>query len=547
LACELRIFIALHSIDKHHQSLAHQVIHLLHDSIARAAQHDPYHIAFRYMGQEISYGALLAQSNQLAHQIAECGIAKGDRVGIFLDRSLETAVAVYGILSAGAVFVPLDTLAPPARIRMLIEDCGIRCLVSRPAQSRGLKAIFEQNTCVDFVIGVSDILPVSTISWDVVATFRGDRSPVVDIESDDLAYIMYTSGSTGAPKGIMHTHFSGLNYARLSADLYGLVPQDRIGNHSPLHFDISTMGYLTGPYVGATTVIIPEAHTKMPASLSKLIETERLTVWYSVPLALVQLLERGVLEERDMSALRWVLFGGEPFPPKYLAALMARWTWARFSNVYGPAEVNQCTFHHLEVAPEIGGRVPLGHAWDETDILIIDKKGNTVEAGVAGELIVSTPTMMKGYWRQPDLTQNAMLFRKNASGQTMRYYRTGDLASCDTNETLDFLGRIDRQIKTRGYRVELNEVESALVRHELVKEAAVFAPDNGDGIVHIRAVVVMRKAGASVTYLLDEITKTIPWYAIPEKISEVEYLARTNAGKIDYKYYAKLASNEKNS
>ena len=184
-------------------------------------------------------------------------------------------------------------------------------------------------------------------------------NPVKILESD-LAYIMYTSGSTGAPKGIMHTHHSGLSYAKLSTQVYDVKPSDRIANHAPLHFDISTFGYFSGPLASATTVIIPDAYTKLPASLSTLMEQEKISIWYSVPLALVQLLHNGVLEARDLSSLRWVLYGGENFMPKYIRSLMALWSNATFSNVYGPAEVNQCTFYHLNMPPESDGPIPIG-------------------------------------------------------------------------------------------------------------------------------------------------------------------------------------------
>ena len=167
------------------------------------------------------------------------------------------------------------------------------------------------------------------------------------INETDLAYIIFTSGSTGRPKGIMHSHFSALNYARLSANTYELEESDVLSNFSSLHFDMSTMDYLTVTYAGASAVIISEAYTKIPASLSRLMQDEAISIWYSVPFALIQLLQHGLLEQRDLSSLRWVLYGGEPFAPKHLKKLMDLWPHARFSNVYGPAEVNQCTYYHL--------------------------------------------------------------------------------------------------------------------------------------------------------------------------------------------------------
>ncbi len=197
----------------------------------------------------------------------------------------------------------------------------------------------------------------------------------------------------------MHSHSSGLSYALMAAELYGLGPDDRLSNFPPLHFDQSIFDYFSGVAAGASTVVIPEAYTKLPASLSELIERERLTLWYSVPHALIQLLLHGVLASRDLGSLRWVLYGGEPFPPKYLSRLMKVWPQARFCNVYGPAEVNQCTFHTLvDEALEDFQSVPIGRACPNVELLVVHREGRVAGCGESGELLVRSPTMMRGYF-----------------------------------------------------------------------------------------------------------------------------------------------------
>jgi amino acid adenylation domain-containing protein len=346
---------------------------------------------------------------------------------------------------------------------------------------------------------------------------------------------MYTSGSTGDPKGIMHTHDSGLSYARMAAHTYGVRHTDRLSNHSPLHFDMSTFDYFSGPLAGATTVIIPEAYTKLPASLSRLIEAERLTIWYSVPFALIQLLVRGVLHERDLGALRWVLFGGEPFPPKHLAALMARLPGARFSNVYGPAEVNQCTFYHVPPMPEGSDEpIPIGQVWPNARGLVVDDADQPVADGEAGELLVQTPTMMRGYWGREDLNARAFYRRSPFAGYEEVFYRTGDLVQRQPDGELRFLGRKDRQIKTRGYRVELDEVEAVLLAHPAVEEAAVFPVPDGEGSQRIEAAVILRNGSVvPAAELIRHGKEHLPWYALPLKIEPVAAFPRTTSGKID--------------
>ena len=261
----------------------------------------------------------------MASMLNELGVKRGDRVGVFLESCLESAISVYGIMSVGSVFVPLDPNAPPSRIAYVINDCGIRHIICGKKQSRSLKIVLEENISLEVVIGIDEKLPVKTVSWEEIDRISPSQTVSVRMLEDDLAYIMYTSGTTGTPKGIMHSHRSGLAYAKLSRDLYDVRPSDILGNHSPLHFDISTMGYFTMPLAGGTTVLIPESHKLFPASLSQMIEKERLTIWYSVPLALIHLLQRGVLEDREIDSLRWVLFGGEPFPAKHLRSLMKLW------------------------------------------------------------------------------------------------------------------------------------------------------------------------------------------------------------------------------
>ncbi|MEZ5039500.1 MAG: amino acid adenylation domain-containing protein [Saprospiraceae bacterium] len=522
--------------------------YILPNLIERAAERYPVHDAFRCGNRAVTYSQLLTQMNQLAHLLIDLGVQRGDRIGVYLNRSLETAVAVYGIMQAGAAFVPLDPKAPVSRTQLLIQDCGIQHIISQPAQRKSLQSLIETEALgLKSIIGLSEDWPVRTISWAEVQQLPTQDSPQVRILEKDLAYIMYTSGTTGTPKGIMHTHHSGLSYAKLSASLYGLTHEDRVGNHAALHFDIATFGYFSAPLVGATTVIVPDAHTQMPASLSSLMEAEKLTFWYSVPLALIQLVQRGVLEQRDLRSIRWVLFGGEPFPTKFLRSLMQSWPQAQFSNVYGPAEVNQCTYYHLPTLPETDDPIPLGYVWENTEMLILDEKDEPVAPGETGELLIRTATMMQGYWKRPDLTEKGFYTQIRIPGILETFYRTGDLVRINTDGHLLFLGRKDRQIKTRGYRVELDEVEAVLITHEAVDEAAVFSvQDETFGLLINASVTLKEQAETTEEILRQHIGASLPWYAVPQQIRISQQLPRTAAGKIDRKALQRQASEMEN-
>ncbi|MEL6354804.1 MAG: amino acid adenylation domain-containing protein [Cyanobacteria bacterium J06627_28] len=518
------------------------MMYLLSQILDRSAARYPEHEAFRCEGVGLTYTEMLQRANGLAQWLVAHGVKRGDRVGIYLSKCLESAIAVYGIWKAGAAYVPLDPNAPTERTAYAINHCGIRCLITQQGRRSRIPDLLKAAPNLISIVG----LPASfEINQSLARCDWGDLpisdvAPAVRLMEQDLAYIMYTSGSTGTPKGIMHTHRSGLNYARMAADTYGLTHEDRLGNHSPLHFDMSTLDYFSGPLVGATTVIIPAAYTKLPASLSQLVQDEKMTIWYSVPFALIQLLLRGALEEtgekRNLSSLRWVLFGGEPYPAKYMYGLMEKLPNARFSNVYGPAEINQCSYYHVpplaEDEPVPDAVAPIGKIWPNAEERVVDEHDQPVKTGEIGELLVRTPTMMQGYWQRPDLNEQAF-YRTEIANQTAVFYRTGDLVQA-VDGNYQFVGRKDRQVKARGYRIELDEVEAALVAHAQVEEAAAYTMPAEAGSHQVAAAVIL-KWGESVNEsdLLRFAAEKLPAYAVPQRLEIATAFPRTGTGKID--------------
>lgn len=544
-------------------------------TMASSAQRFGDKPAFRFPGFEVepvelSYRSLVERSNQLANKLQADGVGRGDLVGVLMGKAVENAVAVFGIMAAGAAYVPLDPTAPVARLEQIARSCGLSHFVIDTERASRMSTLSTNLDRRCFVYGVDELEAASVVvtGWPELST-GSTAAPAGAVTEDDLAYIIFTSGSTGVPKGIMHTHRSAVAYADMAAKLYEVGPEDRLSNFPPLHFDQSTFDFFSGTMVGATTVLIGQQYQLVPASLSKLIEDERLTIWYSVPRALVQLLLYGALEQRDCTSLRWVVYGGEPFPLKHLRNLMGRWPQARFSNCYGPAETNQCTYYHVErsLIAELAddptsadGGIPIGVACPGMETVVVDADDRPVKVGQTGELLVSSPTAMKGYWGREDLTDAAFLQRpQQADGG--RYYRTGDLARVNRNGLLEFLGRRDRQIKTRGFRVELDEVEAVLLTHDGVAEVAVLAlsaqplpaqshagpgPDAGanddvdEGALAIVA-YVNRSPDSAVDgrQLQRHCATTLPRYAVPASVVFVDDFPRTTSGKIDYPALAK--------
>ena len=521
------------------------MLYLLPHAVDRAAMRAPDREAIRYAGESLTYAGLAERTDRLAGLLRAQGVGRGDRVGIHAGKGIAAAVALYGIMKAGAAYVPLDPSSPPARQAFIVRDCGIRHVITEPTRRAALRLLLAEGVPVECVVGASDELPagVRGFTWgDVDAHAPVTHDP--DLVEMDLAYVLYTSGSTGTPKGVAHSHRSALAFARVAADTYGFRGDDRLSNHAPLHFDLSTMDYFSSAIAGATTVIIPDAHTRVPASYAALIEAERLTVLYAVPLALTHLLLHGALEKRDLSSVRWVLFGGEPFPTRHLRSLMAALPGARFSNVYGPTEVNGVTYWVVPpLPPDDDTPIPIGQPYANVEVRIVGDDDELVANGNPGELLVRTATMMRGYWGRPDLDARAFHSRQVLGQFEDVYLRTGDLVRRRDDGLLEFHGRKDRQVKARGYRVELDEVEVAVGSHEAVESAAAYGVPDEDGSLHIEATVTVRDGQqVSPEALRVHVAALLPRYAIPTRLEIVASMPRTSTGKIDRRELARRAS-----
>ena len=491
---------------------------------------------------------------RLAAVLIGAGVTPGDRVGIRLSKSVASFVAVHAVLRAGAVVVPVDPVAPAAHGAAVLTDAGAEVLVA-DGRARILSEVTEASTIRSLILPGTDRAkaPEPSTALDVIVRADVEATPPagrVEVAADDAAYIIYTSGSTGRPKGIVHSHRSALAYASRAALAYGLVATDRMANIAPLHFDQSTFELYAAPLVGASVVVVPEPVLRFPASVSQLIDDHRITVWYSVPYLLGQLSDRGVLDERDLSSLRWVLFGGESFPPGDLARLMGQMPAARFSNVYGPAEVNQCTQYDLSEPPPDDEPVPIGRAWPGVDLRLVppddledpgagpsDEPIPEVPAGEPGVLLVRADTMMSGYWQRPDLTA-ASLRPDDSCGGSGPWYITGDLVVERPDGNLVVLGRVDNQIKLRGHRIELEALDTALRDLEGVEEATVVVDRSGPADDRLVGIVVLDPATTGPEdEVLDEIASRfrgqVPRYAVPDSMIAVASLPRTSSGKVD--------------
>lgn len=485
----------------------------------------------------MSYQRLDQRSNQLAHALIANGARPQDRVGIYLFKCLDLGTAIYGVLKAGCVFVPLDPFLPPDRLSFIIDDCDIQHMVTSDEFVQNLTALSPTHTLSYYGIDSDQLSPRT--SWAGLSRYstRSPDLPIIDLE---LAYIMYTSGSTGVPKGMMHTHQGSISYARWGAQHTRLQPNDRVASHAPLHFDLSIFDFFSTVQTGATVVLVPEAVSRFPASWTRLIESEAVSVVFTVPYTLIAMLEQGAMAQRDLSSLRWILYGGEPFPPARLRQLMLALPAVRFTNVYGPAEAPSCTCHDVPI-PEEGDNdpIPIGIVSRNSEGLIIDEQEKDCADGTPGELCIRSSTLTRGYWNRPDLDARAYLFRPGYGQFPKVYFRTGDRVVRHTDGLLRFLGRVDRMVKIRGQRVELDEVESVLASHPSVFEAAAFVvPHHFDNWQIVAAVTLKAGESTDTAELLRHARSKLSSYAVPLHMEIPEQLPHNSSGKIDRKQLA---------
>lgn len=512
---------------------------LLPDLLTRAAERYPDHPAIVMEGRSLTYAELEAASNQMARSLIAHGVEPGDRVALWLPKSPEAVAALYGIMKAGAAYVAVDPAAPAHRLAFIARDCTIAALVTHSSRLETLAKEFDGSAPMRVtVLGDSGIGPATlgnraVIGWQEVLTADSSR-PADRAQNENLAYILYTSGSTGQPKGVMISHRASLSFVEWAGDTFAINYHDRLANHAGFHFDLSTFDLYAGARAGATVFPVPGKITAFPAALAGSWAEQRLTVWYATPSTLIQLLSHGALAKHDLSSLRIVLFAGEVFPIKHLRELMKLAPQARFANLYGPTETNVCTWHEVRELPEDDTPLPIGRVCPNCEDLILDENGNPAGDGEAGELWIGGGTLMHGYWGRCDLTEQRLRQIRSASGREILAYNTGDLVVKRPDGTLKYLGRRDHQIKTRGYRVELGEIEAVLCRHPDINEA-VLLPIPDDEVGHRLQAVVVMKPGAvqDQTELKRHCAEFLPRYMVPERIDFMSNLPRTASDKID--------------
>jgi amino acid adenylation domain-containing protein len=489
----------------------------LQDLLTASAERSPGSVALRLGsasdgGESMTYAELAVTTDRIARVLTERGVRPGDRVGVLAAKAPWTIAALIGTLKAGGVYVPVDSASPAPRVARIVRSAEPTVLLA-DATATGL---------VDGLVGegVDDL---------VVGTLAG---PPAAGDLPDLAHLLFTSGSTGEPKGVMITHDMVSAFVDWALGHFGTKPGDKISGHPPLHFDLSTFDIYATLAAGAELHLVPASLGLDARRTASFIRDNELTQWFSVPSVLTYLARFDAVAQDDFPALERLLWCGEVLPTPVLAHWMRRLPHVRFTNLYGPTEATIASSYYdvPEVPVDESVPVPIGVPCDGERLLVLED-GREAAVGEIGELYIGGVGLSPGYWRDQEKTDAA--FVPGPDGE--RIYRTGDLARADEDGVVHFLGRTDSQIKSRGYRIELGEVESAVNTVAGVRECAVVGVDTGgfEGTTICCAYSVVEGRELPVTELRKRVTALLPRYMLPARWEELDGLPKNVNGKID--------------
>ena len=486
-------------------------------------------------GRTMSYRDLDRAADRVAARLARWGVGRGDRVGVFLPKSLESVAAIHGVLRTGAAYVPIDPTAPAVRGAGILADCATRAVVASADLAESLRACWPGPAPLPRMIVVGAVSESCDASWDAVMACDSPSPSRPRFRADDLAYVLSTSGSTGVPKGVMLTHANAFCFLDWCDHTLGLRRGDRHSSHAPFHFDLSTFDLFAPPRRGGTVVLIGESLGRDPSRLGDFLERSAIDVWYSAPSILSLMEGHGRIDRTGLRKPRVVLFAGEVFPIPALKRLRSAWPDAAMWNLYGPTETNVCTAFPIPkaIAPSRVDPFPIGRACEPLKAKVVDECG---EESDSGELCIAGPGVTRGYFGRPDLTEGAFLVDEDG----VEWYRTGDLVDDDGTGAYTFRGRRDRMVKKRGYRIELGEIESAIHRCDDVESAAVLASDTSEGMSIAAFVAVKPGRKRSIIAMKRHCTTYLPHYMVPDRVEFVDEVPRTSTDKVDYRGLARM-------
>ena len=488
----------------------------IHQLFEEQVTRTPDAIAVEFLEERLTYRELNARANQLAHYLGRFGVGPEGRVGVYLERSVSMVIALLAILKAGAAYVPLDTTYPEMRLRFMLEDARIPVLITQADLADKLPDCDARIIRMD----AEGIAPES------------ETNPVVEISPDNLCYVIYTSGSTGRPKGVMISHRGLTNYLKWSSNAYRVAKGCGAPVHSPIGADLTITGLFPPLLVGRSVTLVPEGHGVQ--ALSEVLQSEKNFSLTKITPAHLEVLGQLIDPEHAAGQTRALIIGGEALKGEQLSFWQTHAPATRLINEYGPTEtVVGCCVYEAPAGALISGAVPIGRPIANTQLYILDQYLNPVPIGVTGELYIGGAGVARGYLDRPELT--AERFVPNMFGEGTRLYKTGDLSRYLPDGNIEFLNRNDQQVKIRGHRIELREVEIRLNQHPQLREGLVLAKESKNGEKRLVAYMVAKPGAApTVGELRTFMSESLPEHMIPSAFVFLEAFPLTPNGKVDH-------------
>lgn len=516
---------------------------LLQHWVSEQALVRPEAMALVMKQERVTYGELEECSTRLGKLLKAAGCERGDRVCLLLPKSPSAIIGILGTLKADCIYVPIDISGPVSRVAHMIASCEPRCLLASGVSEPLVQKLLGEHGVPDSILwgwmdaetAVADRVNIAFSCCDLATCSE------IPLDSrntpQDAAYILFTSGSTGRPKGVVITHANVRHFVEWAAHYFGMSPTDRISGHPPLHFDLSVFDIFGSFAVGAELHLVPEDLKFSPHKLAAFIRTSELTQWFSVPSVLTYMANFDVAQHNDFPALRRLLWCGDVLPTPVLRYWMTRLPEVACTNLYGPTEATIASSYYTvpQCPDDDRAAVPIGTACDGEELLVLDEQLQPVPPGEVGHLYIRGTGLSPGYWRDAEKTRAAFLPHPGSSVPGDRIYKTGDLARIGDDELVYFVGRSDSQIKSRGYRIELSEIETALRALDGVHDCAVVAiPTSGfEGTAIGCAYVAAMGTQITPVVLRRDLAKLLPSYMLPSRWLAMERLPTNAHGKTD--------------
>jgi amino acid adenylation domain-containing protein/non-ribosomal peptide synthase protein (TIGR01720 family) len=500
----------------------------LHQWFEARVNRTPDAIAVTCADQKLTYAELNRKANQLAHYLQILGVQPDTLVGVCVERSLEMMIGLLGILKAGGAYVPLDPSYPSQRLAFMLDDAQVPILLTQQRLVQNLPRHDIPTLCLD-------------ANWNAIAQ-HPDTNPSSRTAPEHLAYVIYTSGSTGQPKGVMNTHQGICSHLHWMQDTFGLTSEDRVLHKTPFSFDVSVWELFWPLLTGAKLVMAQPGGHQDSTYLAQTIARERITTVHFVPSMLQAFLDASGLEH--CTHLKRVLCSGEALSPSLQARYFTRLEAALY-NLYGPTEaaIDVTCWPCADVGDAT--TVPIGRPVANTQLYVLNASGKPVPVGVAGELHLGGVQLARGYLNRPEQTAAAFIPHPFSDQPGARLYKTGDLVRYRADGVLEYLGRLDHQVKVRGCRIELGEIEAALRQHPSVREAVVVAREDFPGEKQLVAYLTCEQRQddsleVSTKTLRDFLNVKLPNYMVPSAFMILDALPLTSNGKVDRKVLPQL-------